>query len=467
MLNENYIVAFPHRWSHYEREGWNLLFDPVNMVWIRLNRDGMKILEVLKAEKTIRKTSALLALELPGENPEDIQDGTKSFINSLVKVGFLHLNKYWEKKWELKCLSVPNNIYMIMTYRCNLNCRYCSNRPDRRQLNEKKDLNNEPELSLNAYRQLVDDAKTLGVKKFLFTGGEPLLNPNTLQLGKYVKEAGMETELITNGLLIEEVNAAEIVATFNYITVSLDSMNKDSHEKMRGTGTFEKVVNGIMLLKKSGGKVRVNSVISGINVGEIVETRKYVLNNLKCDLYTPSLYSPTGSSRKEYETFLPGIDELVEELEKMRKYHKVLPGIATTSSKFRFSCGLVNGEIGITYNGHVYPCHLLLKPELKCGDLRKQRLDKILEESPLMAKLRAFNVNDIEDCRGCDFKYFCGGGCLAMNYNLYGDFYKTSNLYCKYLKREHIERMWSSTVLESSESMNKKTQTKKVGNRHR
>ena len=39
------------------------------------------------------------------------------------------------------------------------------------------------------------------------------------------------------------------------------------------------------------------------------------------------------------------------------------------------------------------------------------------------------------------------GGCLAMNYNIHRDFYSNNNFYCKYLKQEQIERMWTSTQI--------------------
>jgi radical SAM protein with 4Fe4S-binding SPASM domain len=194
--------------------------------------------------------------------------------------------------------------------------------------------------------------------------------------------------------------------------------------------------------------VRVNSVITKANVADILETWQGAVEELKCDSYTPSLYSPTSSDEAVYGDLLPDMTQLLKEQERVMSYSKTFPRVVTVGSQFRFSCGIANGEIGVSYDGSVYPCHLLHKPELKCGNLRVDRIGKILKKSGLIAKLRAFNINDIEECRLCDFKHLCGGGCLAMTYNMYGNFYQTNNFYCRYLKQEYIERMWHETVSE-------------------
>ncbi len=450
MLTMEEKIVLPPRYNHYKRDEWNLLYDPVNVVWIRVNPDGMKILEALKREGTIKGVCLSFANEFPSETAENIEKVINTYIENLVQVGFLHTREYQKKKRELFYLDVPADIYMMMSNQCNLKCRYCYNQEDRKHGHESTKYQSELEMSLAEYMQLVEDARDLGVKRFLFTGGEPLLNPFTLAIGKYAKELGLRTELISNGLLIDQNNVKEIVTTFDYISISLDSMNQETHEQMRGKDTYHKVLASIRLLKASGGKVRVNSVITRVNVGEMLATRRGVLEELHCDLYTASLYSPNDTNEAVYGDLLPEIAVLLKEQERVKEYYSRFSGVTTTRTQFRFSCGIANGEIGISYDGNVYPCHLLHKPELKCGNLREKRLGQLLKESAIISKLRAFDINDIAICSECDFKHLCAGGCLAMTYNIYGDFCKTNNFYCQYLKQDHIERMWTETVSEVS-----------------
>ncbi|MDQ1351524.1 MAG: hypothetical protein QG657_1828 [Acidobacteriota bacterium] len=442
-MNKNEKIVFPPRYNCYEREGWHLLYDPLNVVWIRVNRDGMIILEALKQEGTIANAGGYLAKQFPLETIETIEKIVGAYVANLANIGFLHPVEYRQKKWRHNYQDVPSDIYLMMTHQCNLKCVYCYNDADREQFRQMDET--EPEMSKDQYLQFFEDAAALGVERILFTGGEPLLNPFTLEAARYVRQLGLKVEIITNGLMVTEANAAEMAETFDYISISLDSFKPETHEKMRGKRTHQRVLGSILLLKEKGATVRVNSVITGNNVGEIPETWKYAVEELKCDSYTPSLYAP-GSSDPEAWELLPEMETLWKEKKRAGQVLNKVPAVVTKTSSLRFSCGIANGEIGIAYDGSVYPCHLLHKPELKCGNLKEKRLGEILEKSELMSRLRTFHIDQNQQCRECDFRYLCGGGCLAMTYNIHGNFYENRHLYCQYLKEEHLERMWTMTV---------------------
>jgi radical SAM protein with 4Fe4S-binding SPASM domain len=221
---------------------------------------------------------------------------------------------------------------------------------------------------------------------------------------------------------------------------------------MRGKGTFAKVLEAIKLLKAHGAYIRVTSIITNENVNEILDTWTEVYDGLKCDYYTPALYVPDSNDPDVYGPFLPEIDDLLKEQEKIRKHFKDMPGIAFKPAQVRFSCGIGNGEISISPDGLVFPCHTLHKPQLQCGNLREQGLEQIIKESKLLHDMRQFNIEEIELCSRCDFKYLCAGGCAAMNYYIYEDFYTRNDFYCDYLKQEQVERMWAATVQEVGRS---------------
>jgi radical SAM protein with 4Fe4S-binding SPASM domain len=442
----NDSIVLPTKYNTYCRDNWILLYDPVNVSWVRVNQDGIKLLELLKKEKTVTHVSHTLQKRAPEEPLENIMAVVSNYVDHLLAIGFLHIDKYRKRKFDFFCQDTPSDIYLMMTYNCNLKCKYCYNIEDRNRFNNEKSEGEESQLTFDEYKQLITDAYKIGVKRFILTGGEALLNPITIKLGKLILDKGMENELITNGLLVNESNAKEIAKSFKYITISLDSLNKESHEKMRGAYTFEKVLNCISLLKQHGALIRINSVITKTNVRDMKDTWKWVLEDLKCDTFTPSLFTPDSSDPEINVLFLPEMNELLTEQERIRNYFKDRPGIAVKRAKFRYSCGIANGEIGIASDGFVYPCHTLHKSELKCGNIRSIPLQKIIAESQLIKELREFNVNKISICRDCEFKYLCGGGCLALNYKVYGDFYTKNDFYCDYLKQEQIERMWTSTT---------------------
>jgi radical SAM protein with 4Fe4S-binding SPASM domain len=446
LIKNSDLIIVPEKRHHYPRDGWNLLYDPVNVNWIRLNNDGIKIINAIEKYKYIDDITSNLAKHYPDNPVADIRNVVGEFIESLVSSGFLHLNEYKKQEFKFPISTIPFEIYFFMTYQCNLKCKYCYDITDRTSLLKESNKNNLPTLTFEEYKQLIQAAKQIGIKTCVLTGGEPLLNPITIELGRYISEQGLETELITNGTLVNESNASAIAENFKTISISLDSLNKETHEKVRGKGTFQKIVDSAKILKAHNAYIRVNSVITKTNVKEILDTWIWAYDQLKCDTYTPTLYNPSSKAPEIYGQFMPELKDLLNEQQRIRNHFKDKPGIAFSPAMIRCNCGIGSNNISISPYGFVFPCHTLHKPELRCGNVREQRLDQILEESKRLHELRHFNVNDVEFCRECDFKYLCAGGCAAINYNIFGDFYVKDNFYCEYIKQEQIERMWAYTT---------------------
>lgn len=446
MIKTSDLIIVPEKRHHYSRDGWNLLYDPVNVRWIRLNNDGIKIINAIEKYKYIDGIITNLAKEAPDQPIEDIRGVVGEFIENLVALGFLHLNEYKKQEYKFPIHTIPFEIYFFMTYQCNLKCQYCYDITDRNTLLKESNENRTPTLTFEEYKKLVQAAKHIGIKKCVLTGGEPLLDPFTIELGRYIGEQGLDTELITNGTLVNEANAGAIAENFKTISISLDSLNKETHEKMRGEGIFEKIVESIKILKAHNAHIRVNSVITKANVKEILATWIWAVESLQCDTYTPTLFSPFSKDPEIYEEFMPEMEDLLKEQQRIREHFKDKPGVAFSPAMIRCNCGIGSNNISVSPYGFVFPCHALHTPELKCGNVREQSLEQILEESKPLHELRQLNVDDVEFCRECDFKYLCAGGCAAINYNVFGDFYVKDNFYCEYIKQEQIERMWTYTT---------------------
>ena len=127
---------------------------------------------------------------------------------------------------------------------------------------------------------MVDESASLGIKNFTITGGEPLLRPDTIAISRYIKSKGITCNLLSNGTLIEEDMAREIVRSgIDKITFSLDGP-KDIHEEIRrSNNSFDKLKNAVNLLNKE--KVRIHSktpyisltcTISALNANRLSET---------------------------------------------------------------------------------------------------------------------------------------------------------------------------------------------------
>ena len=208
--------ALPKEMYEFQREDRYLFFDPVNFVWFQTDRLGKGVIDGLKLAGSIRN-AALEVASLAGASPEEARQYTRQAVDSLVQLGFVHQGDYRRRELSSGLVDHPLILYLHMTSRCNLRCPYCYNQHNRFRLWR---------ASVGSYEQfarVIDEAAALGFQEVKLTGGEPLLNKDTLPLGKYARERGLQVNLMTNGTLVNAGNAARIVEVAQAVSLSLDS----------------------------------------------------------------------------------------------------------------------------------------------------------------------------------------------------------------------------------------------------
>lgn len=139
-----------------------------------------------------------------------------------------------------------------VTNSCNLNCTYCS-----------PDNSNKNNISKYFYKNLIDALEELGIEKIRFTGGEPLLNSNIIELIEYAgkKEKIKDICITTNGILIDEYIDDLIKFGLTRINISLDTINKRKYLELTGKDCLDKVLENIKLAKTKGLTVKINAVL--------------------------------------------------------------------------------------------------------------------------------------------------------------------------------------------------------------
>ena len=158
-----------------------------------------------------------------------------------------------------------------LTLRCNLRCPFCGQQ--RPRVPEAG-----PEIWLETAKQLPRGAK------ITLWGGEPLLYEKFVFLAERLHEMGFALEIVTNGTLIDERNAAALREKFSAVYISLDGGEK-AHDAVRGQGMFARTVRGVGLLAGRRGKlVFLTTLHGGLTAGDIGWLRE--LESLKPDSVT-------------------------------------------------------------------------------------------------------------------------------------------------------------------------------------
>ncbi len=149
-----------------------------------------------------------------------------------------------------------------VTKRCNLKCLHCyaqataSAAPD--------------ELSHAEGLALLKDLKDFGVPVVLFSGGEPLMRPDLLDLVDWTVTAGLRAVISTNGTLITRKMARRLKDLgLSYVGISLDG-TAATHDKFRGQpGSFAAALAGVRHCQEQGLKVGLRFTISRLNYQEV------------------------------------------------------------------------------------------------------------------------------------------------------------------------------------------------------
>jgi cyclic pyranopterin phosphate synthase len=164
-----------------------------------------------------------------------------------------------------------SNLRVSLTPKCNLSCIYCHR--------EGEGSPKDP-LSGEEIAEILRVAAKFAIRSVKFTGGEPLLRPDLLQIIRSVPD-GMESSLTTNGTLLADYASGLKEAGLRRVNVSLDSLDPETYRKITGIDRLADVLEGITAAVDAGlTPVKLNMVVlKGVNDTEIDDFLAYVRGN--------------------------------------------------------------------------------------------------------------------------------------------------------------------------------------------
>jgi len=307
-------------------------------------------------------------------------------------------------------------IRVSVTDRCDFRCTYCMS--EDMEFLPKKDV-----LSLEELDRLCNTFIDLGVKKLRITGGEPLVRKNIMQLfsnlGKKLGQGLEELTLTTNGSQLDRYAKDLFDNGVRRINVSLDSLEKNKFKKITRNGNLDKVINGIMVAKKAGLKIKINTVaLKEVNDNEILNLVNWCgENKFSLTFIEVMPMGEIGEKRSDQYMPLTEVKSLIQ-----TKYSITEDSLRTggparyvhcheTDQKIGFItphthnfCELCN-RVRITCTGEMYMClGQQDKADLKTP-LRKSENDQLLKDTIYEAILRKPKGHDFVIERRQDEKF--------------------------------------------------------------
>jgi radical SAM protein with 4Fe4S-binding SPASM domain len=152
-----------------------------------------------------------------------------------------HLDKVLE--WKNTGKTFPILFEIDPTNKCNHNCPWCSFASWREE--------NQDMLCLDTMKKLLKEMRDAGTKAINWTGGgEPLMNPNTIEAIKYAKEIGLDQGIFTNGAVMTEEKAKVLASHMTWVRISVDAYDGESYAESHGTSdkSFDKTIKNIEYL---------------------------------------------------------------------------------------------------------------------------------------------------------------------------------------------------------------------------
>lgn len=155
------------------------------------------------------------------------------------------------------------------TKTCNLKCKHCYASSDNKRYDD--------ELTLDESKKFIDDLKDFNVPALLFSGGEPLMKENILELLDYASQRKIRSTISTNGTLLDkDVCKSLKKINLGYVGVSLDGIGSN-HDAFRGVnGAFDSALRGIRNCIEVDQKVGLRFTINKNNYKELEDIFKLI-----------------------------------------------------------------------------------------------------------------------------------------------------------------------------------------------
>ncbi|MCW5713217.1 MAG: pyrroloquinoline quinone biosynthesis protein PqqE [Bauldia sp.] len=320
--------------------------------------------------------------------------------------------------------GIPAAVLAEMTHRCPLQCPYCSNPVELER--------SSVELSTEEWKKVMTELAEIGVLQFHFSGGEPTVRKDIVELVKHARAVGLYTNLITSAVMLTEAKVKELAdAGLDHAQVSFQGAESGVADRIAGfKDAHKKKLQAAQWIKEAGLPLTVNAVMHRQNLHQLPDIIEMAvaIGASRLEVANVQYY---GWALKNRAALMPTVEQLdattklVEESRDRLKgklvIDYVIPDYYAERPK-KCMGGWGRQFFNISPSGKVLPCHAAESiTGLEFDSVRGNKsIAWIWQNSDAFQKYRGTGWMP-EPCKSCDFREIDWGGCRCQAFALTGD----------------------------------------------
>jgi radical SAM protein with 4Fe4S-binding SPASM domain len=323
------------------------------------------------------------------------------------------------------------DLTLEITKKCPMRCVLCSSEGGEPL---------EDEFSLGELKDIVNQAKYLGVTEISLSGGEPLIYPYILDICRYISELDINVSVYTCGnVFIESDHVSSISLSYfqklekagvNKIVFSLHGSNPQVHDEITGKpNSFKNLFDSIKNVQKTNLGTEIHFVPLRENFKDLPAivslVKKMGLKSIHILRFVPQ-----GRGGRYKDILELHQNEILE-------LRKILADLIEKSDMeiivgAHYNClGLSNdkkctagiNKAVIRPDGFVFPCVGMKRIDsfIDCNNVKHDKLEHIINKSYGFRLLKSL-LADVENrsCQHCTGEYSCTNGCIAQRLVAHG-----------------------------------------------
>jgi radical SAM protein with 4Fe4S-binding SPASM domain len=300
---------------------------------------------------------------------------------------------------------------VYLTNACNLHCKYCFN----------FERENAPRIPLDDIRTILKAAYERHNRYVSITGGEPFLYKQLFDVLEFAHDLGFWITILSHGGLLDLARIERLKKFWRLrIRISLDGPDRQSHDLLRGEGTFDNTVSKISMLVRSGINVGIGVTVSENNLDSVEDMLQFCadlgVSFVRCvpvaRVRKGKAAHVTASLHEQLLESLIGFSiRNKDNLDLPQPEHEQVPASIDVLTTRRCMAG--KQFFGITPDKKIVPCPLIAE-RLEVPKVYFENAESFVQIGRQMDRLFSGMKDRLGGiCGTCEFREVCYGGCLA------------------------------------------------------